>query len=184
MQTPSISNEEKVPSSGITDVPLSIPSATDFINKVIHSELTHGEDSDSIPPSDNDTRPEDILVLNTQPEDYAGFEIPDSEFSIPESQVPLQSPVQSQDLVLRNEPSSSPVTYPKNSTLASAIVEVPVKSFPVKNNCSRGLLQIIVPFTDFLTCTESNCFVKFFGQTFSKAVHMLLNHLHHFHKLI
>lgn len=65
--------------------PLSLPSATDFINRIIHSEVINGEDTDLVPSNNNDSQSDDILVLNTQPEDYSGLDIPDSEFSVPET---------------------------------------------------------------------------------------------------
>lgn len=168
-----------------TDTPvesLSFPSATDFINKIIHNEIIHGDDPDDASQKVNTSQSDDVLVLDTQPEDYSGLDMPDSEFLIPETQIQSQVPQNTIDLNPVNEISTSTLDPSRNQTLASAVIEIPPKSFPKKNTLSRGLLQIIVPFSDFLSCTEENCSVKFFGQTFSKAIHMLLKHLNFVYK--
>lgn len=49
--------------------------------------------------------------------------------------------------------------------------------FPLRSGMVEDTLQIIIPLTDFPRCIVGRCKTQFFGQTFSRSVKSLTNHL-------
>lgn len=92
LPTPSVSNEidNNEPEE------LSLPTATNFINKIIHNEIIHGNK----PTESQNWANEDILVLDTQPDDYDVLnDTTNAEQEIPESQLNNTSILQEQEII-------------------------------------------------------------------------------------
>lgn len=172
LPTPSVSNE----TDNNEPEELSLPTATNFINKIIHNEIIHGDK----PTESQNWVNEDILVLDTQPDDYDVLnDTTNAEIEIPESQLNNTSNLQEQEIV-QTSPLSEADVIPNMPTSSLRINRKP--SFPVKRNITNGTYQIIVPLTDFPFCPYEDCNDRYFEQTFTKCINKIKYHLKHKHK--
>lgn len=151
---------------------ISLPSATDFINRIIHPEIIN-QDENVL-----DQSASDVLVLCTQEEDYKNFNSPASVSSRNEMIIPETQNIRSNI--------HFPISDPQAQNTETEIL--PIEStelntkFSSKSNFQNGLLQIIVPFTDFQFCTEPESNKQFFDQTFMKSINNLVKHLREAHR--
>lgn len=70
---------------------------------------------------------------------------------------------------------------PSSQNIQSVVQVVNKKSFPVQSNLTDGLLQIIVPLSDFPKCSKPDCNYQFFAQVFSKTINYMQQHLKNYH---
>lgn len=133
----------------------SYPSATNFINRIIHNEVIHGDKISETQTWSN----QDVLVLNTQPEDYEVLnDSTTTEQIIPEIQL---NPISENHAV---EIASIPIQPTSTSTVNRK------PSFPIKSSVTNGTFQLFVPLTDFPLCPMEDFNDLYFEQTFTKCL--------------